>query len=69
MDFTRVTKDDNLSAETITFSGWVIVFIGSNITSFELFDRKIFDIETNIISWNSFFKGFVMHFDRLNFSR
>jgi hypothetical protein len=63
MDFSRVTKNDNLSIEGITFSGWGVGSIGSNITSFEIFDRERFDIETNIVSWNSLFELRVMHFN------
>jgi len=38
MDFSRMTKNDNLSIESFAFSGWGVGGVGSNITSFEFFN-------------------------------
>jgi hypothetical protein len=38
MDFSRVTKNDNLSIEGFAFSGWGVGGIRSNITSFKFFN-------------------------------
>jgi hypothetical protein len=63
-----VIQDNNLGQERFSFSGWFSVGFRGNISSFDFFDSNIFDIETNIVSWNSFSELFVMHFDGFNLS-
>ena len=46
----------------------MIIDIGGNISSFDVFDSKIFDIETNVVTWGGLSKLFMMHFNRFNFS-
>jgi len=67
-DLTWVTEDNNLSDKGISFSGWFIIKVRSNKTSFDIFNRETFNIETNIITWNSLWHLSVMHFDGFNFS-
>lgn len=67
-DLTRMTKDNNLSFKGFSFSSWMVVSIGGNVSSFKIFDGKIFDIETNIVTWSSLSELFVMHFNRFDFS-
>jgi len=67
-NFTWMTKNNNLSIERITFFSSINFIIRSNITSFKFFNSKTFDIETNIVSWNSLSKLNMMHFNRFNFS-
>jgi len=65
---TRVIQDNNLSKERFSSSGWVSFSIRGNISSFDFFNSDVFNIETNIVSWNSFSELFVMHFNRFNSS-
>lgn len=69
MDFSRVTKNNNLSFETCAFLGWGVGGVRSDVSSFKFFDGETFDIETNVVSWDSLFELSVMHFNGLNFSR
>lgn len=63
MDGSGVIQDDDLGKEGIGFSGWVSFGFRGNISSFDFFNRDIFDIETNIVSWDGFSELFVMHFN------
>jgi hypothetical protein len=67
-DRTWVTEDNNLSDKVFSFSSWFIIKVRTYITSFDVFNRETFDIETNIITWNSLYQLGVMHFNRFNFS-
>ena len=67
MNFTWVTKDNNLSVERLNFEGSVNFGVRSDITSPELFDSDVFDIETNVITWDSLDKVLMMHFNRFDF--
>jgi len=67
-DLSRVIEDDNLGVKVFSFSSRVILFIGANISSLDVFNGDILDIETNVIPRNGFQHRFVMHFNRLNFS-
>jgi hypothetical protein len=54
LDLTGVVKNNNLSKETDGFSGRVLFRVRSNISSFNFFNGNIFDIETDVIPWDSF---------------
>lgn len=68
MDGSGVIKNDDLSQESNSFSRWVSFRVRGNISSFKFFDGNVFNIETNIVSWNSFGELFVMHFNRFDHS-
>jgi len=54
LDLTGVVKNNNLSKETDGFSGRILFRVRSNISSFNFFNGNIFDIETDVIPWDSF---------------
>jgi hypothetical protein len=54
LDLTGVVKNNNLSKETDGFSGRVLFRVRSNISSFNFFNGNIFDIETDVVPWDSF---------------
>lgn len=56
-------KDDDLGEESFSSSCGVSLGIRGNVSSFDFFDGNIFDIESDIVSWNGFSELFVMHFD------
>jgi hypothetical protein len=68
LDLTRVVHDDNLREERSDFLSWIILCIGCNVSSADVFYRNTPDIETNIVTWLGFSKGFVEHFDCSAFS-
>jgi len=68
LDLTGVIQDDNLSVESSNFSSGIILGIRGNITSFKIFNGNVFDVETNIVSGDSFLESFMMHFNGFTFS-
>jgi hypothetical protein len=68
-DLTRMTKDNNLSFKGFSFSSWMVVSIGGNLSSFKLTTTKMIDSsETNVVTWSSLYELFVVHFYRSDFS-
>jgi hypothetical protein len=63
-----VVKNDNLSKESFGGSGGVSLGVRGNVSSFDFLNSDIFNVETNIVSWNSFSELFVMHFNGFNSS-
>jgi len=68
LDLTGVVQDDDLSQEVGSIFGWVVLWVWSDISSSEIFDWEVLHVESNIVTWLGFFKGFVMHFDWFAFS-
>jgi hypothetical protein len=68
LDLTGVVKNDNLSEESNSGSGRIFFGVRGNISSFNFFDGNIFNIETDIVSWNGFSELFVMHFNGFDIS-
>jgi len=68
LDLTGVVQDDDLSKEGSGILSWVVLGVWGNISSSEILDWEILNVESNIISWLGFFEGFVMHFDWFAFS-
>jgi len=67
-DLTWMVHNDDLSFEKFSIHGWGVLGIGGNITSLDISDRKILNVESNIVTWNSFFDLLVMHLDRFTLS-
>jgi len=60
-DLTRVVKNDDLSVEAEGFFGGVVLRVGGNVTPSDVFDGDVFDVETNVVTWLSFWDGLVVH--------
>jgi len=63
LDLSGVVQDDDLSLEVRDFSSWIILGIRANISSSDILDRDVFNVESDVVSWNSFLDGFVVHFN------
>lgn len=57
-----------LSCKVLSSPWGACLGISSNVTTTQLFDRDVFNVETNIVSRNSFRQSFVMHLDGLYLS-
>lgn len=68
LDLSGVIHDNNLGLKFRNFSCWVVLGISANETSSDIFDGNVFNVESDIVTRLSFLDGFMMHFDRLNFS-
>jgi hypothetical protein len=67
-DLTWVTKDDDLSIESIALASSINFGVRSDVTSLELFDSKTFDIESDVVTWDSLWKLGVMHLNGFDLS-
>ena len=67
-DFTWVVQDDDLSGEVNGTLGWIVLGVGGNVTTLDILDRDVLDVEANIVTWFGLWEGFVVHFNRLDFS-
>lgn len=54
LDLSGVIKNNNLSKESKSFSCGVFFRVRGNISSFNFFNGNIFNIETDIVTWNGF---------------
>jgi hypothetical protein len=66
-DLTWMVEDNDLSFEGFGFLGWVFFAVGSNMSTTDILDGDVLDIESNVVTWNSLFEGFVMHLDGFDF--
>lgn len=67
LDLTGVIHNDNLRVEVSNFFGWVVLGIGSDITSSDILNGDTLDVETDVVTGESFSELFMMHFDGLTF--
>ena len=63
-----MVQDDELSAEIGSTLGWLELGFTGNITTAQLLDGNVLDVEANIVSGNGLGQGFVMHLHGLDFS-
>jgi hypothetical protein len=66
-DLTWMVEDNDLSCEGFGFLGWVFFAVGSNMSTTDILDGDVLDIESNVVTWNSLVEGFVMHLDGFDF--
>ena len=63
-----VIQDDDLSSEVSNSSGWLVLGIGGNISSLDVLDGDVLNIESNVISGGSLGKRLVVHLHGLDLS-
>lgn len=67
-DLTRVVENNDLGGEGVGTLGRVVLGVTSNITTTDLLDRDVLNVEADVISRKTLGKLLVMHFDGLDFS-
>jgi len=67
-DLTGVVKDDNLSVERSSFLGRIVLGVTADVTSSNILDSDVLNVETDVVTGNGFRDRLVMHFDGLDFS-
>jgi len=63
LDLTWVVHDDDLSKEVFNFFGWVALGVTADISSLDILDGKTFNVESDVVSGNSFRDRLVVHFN------
>merc|ERR1712019_315391 len=64
----RAVSVGDLGSEVSHATGRLILGVGSNISSLNVLDGNVLDIEANVVSGNSLGKGLVVHLNRLHLS-
>jgi len=63
LDLSGVVHNNNLGSEGFYLFGWVVLVIRSNVTSLDILNRQVLNIESNVVSGLGFGQDFVMHFN------
>jgi len=67
-DLTRVVQHNNLGKEVLGTRWRAVLGVTSDVTTTQFLNGNVLDVETNVVTGHSFSEGFVVHFDRLDFS-
>jgi len=67
-NFSWVVHDDDLSGESLGFLGGVIFGVRCDVSTSDILNGDVLDVETNVVTGSSFWKRFVVHLNRLDFS-
>ena len=67
-DFSGVVHDDDLGGEGLGLLGGVIFGVRSDVTTSDILDRDVLDVESNVVSGSSLLKRLVVHLNGLHFS-
>jgi len=67
LDFTWVVQDDDLGVEGFGFSGWVVFAVGADVTSSNILDGDVLDVEADVVAWDTLWDLSVVHLDGFDF--
>jgi hypothetical protein len=68
VDLSGVVKNNDLSLEGFSSLRGVILRVSSDVSSSDVLDGNVLDVESDVVSGDGFLEGDVVHFDRLDFS-
>jgi len=63
LDLSWMVENDDLCEHVNGFSGWVVFLVSTDVSSFDVFDGNVFNVETDVVPWDGFGQLLVMHFD------
>jgi len=66
LDLTGVVQDDDLGVERFGFEGWVLFGVGANVSSSDVLDGDVLDVETDVVAWHALAESLVVHLDGLD---
>ena len=67
-NLTRVVKNDDLGVEGVGTFGWVVLGVTADVSTTNLLDGDVLDVESDVVTWDTLDELFVVHFDGLDFS-
>jgi len=67
LDFTGVVQDDDLGVEGFGLVGWVFLAVRAHVTSSDIFDGDVLDVESDVVAWKTFWDLGVVHLDGFDF--
>jgi hypothetical protein len=65
-DLTRVVQDDDLGGEVLNTGGGVVLGVRADISTTDILDRDVLDVEANVVSGLGLGDLLVVHFNGLN---
>ena len=63
-----VIEDDDLGGEVSHTSGGLVLGVGGDVSSLDVLDRDVLDVEANVVSRDSLGEGLVVHLHGLDLS-
>ena len=67
-DLSGVVEDDDLGGEVRHTRGWLVLGVGGDVSSLDVLDRDVLDVEANVVSRNSLGERLVVHLHGLDLS-
>merc|ERR1719402_1474840 len=67
-DLSRVVQDDDLGGEVGHAGGGLVLGVGSNVSSLDILDRDVLNVEPDVVSGKSFSERLVVHLHGLDLS-
>ena len=67
-DLTRVVQDNDLSSEVRHTGGGLVLRVRGHISSLDVLDRDVLDVEANVVSGDSLGEGLMVHLHGLDLS-
>lgn len=67
-DLTRVVEDDDLGVEGLGTLGGVVLGVTGNVTTTDLLDGDVLDVEADVVTGDTLGELLVVHLDGLDFS-
>ena len=63
-----VVEDDDLGGEVSHTGGGLVLGVGGDVSSLDVLDGDVLDVEANVVSGDSLGEGLVVHLHRLDLS-
>ena len=67
-DLTGVVEDDDLGLEGLGLLGGVVLGVGGDVTTTDVLDRDVLDVESDVVAGAGLWEGLVVHLDGLDLS-
>merc|ERR1712088_748595 len=67
-DLSRVVQDDDLGGEGRHTGGGLVLGVGGNVSSLDILDGDVLDVEADVVSGKSFSERLVVHLHGLDLS-
>ena len=67
-NLTRVVEDDDLGVEGLGTLGRVVLGVTADVTTSNLLDGDVLDVEANVVTWKTLNELLVVHLNGLDFS-
>jgi len=67
-DLSRVVKHDDLGSEVGAAGSWLVLGVGGDVSTLDVLDRDVLDVESNVVSGGGLWERLVVHLHGLDLS-